>query len=76
MTTFPRIEHEFDWWQVPGLAENRPSVLRGDALFVQPADGSSGKREYQGFVHAVEREQVIRRNLPLEPPGQAQDLGF
>ena len=49
--------------QVPGLAENRPSVLKGDALFVRPSDGSSGNKEYQGFVHRVEMEQVGRRTL-------------
>ena len=43
---------------MPGLAENRPSVLRGDALFVRPSDGSSGDWEYQGFVHSLEMEQV------------------
>lgn len=45
--------------QVPGLAENRPSVLRGDALYVTPV-GTSG-REYQGFVHMVRLNEVSER---------------
>lgn len=43
---------------VPGLAEARPSVLRGDALYVLPADGSSRGKEYQGFVHVVQQNAV------------------
>ncbi|KXZ53358.1 hypothetical protein GPECTOR_7g1254 [Gonium pectorale] len=44
--------------QVPGLAENRPSVLKGDRLYVRPAGAGSG-REWEGVVHVVEREQVL-----------------
>ncbi|PNH11314.1 putative helicase [Tetrabaena socialis] len=47
------------WLQVPGLAENRPSVLKGDRLYVRPSDGSYGSREWEGIVHVVEREQVL-----------------
>lgn len=47
--------------QVPGLAENRPSVLKGDALFAKPADGSSGGTEFKGYVHVVRREEVLLR---------------
>ncbi|XP_064354277.1 helicase MOV-10 [Dromaius novaehollandiae] len=45
---------------VPGVAENRPSVLRGDHLFAS----LSSEREraplvrYKGYVHAVEQEKV------------------
>ncbi len=43
---------------VPGLAENRPSVMKGDALYVRrrgaPADGP----EYEGFVHDVRLNEV------------------
>ena len=49
--------------QVPGLAENRPSVLRGDALFVRPSDGSSGNKEYEGFVHGVQMENVGAQSM-------------
>ncbi|KAG2483250.1 hypothetical protein HYH03_017848 [Edaphochlamys debaryana] len=45
--------------QVPGLAENRPSVLKGDRILVRPSDGSSGGREWEGFVHEVKREKVV-----------------
>lgn len=44
--------------QVPGLAEARPSVLRGDALYVSHADGSGGGKEWQGIVHNVGRDAV------------------
>nr|XP_056700824.1 helicase MOV-10 [Euleptes europaea] len=46
--------------KVPGVAENRPSVLRGDHLFVTLADnrGQSPVVRYQGYVHAVELEKV------------------
>lgn len=44
--------------KVPGLAEARPSVLRGDALYVTRADGSNGGKEWQGIVHHVRQEEV------------------
>ena len=42
--------------QVPGLSENRPSILKGDWLFVRirEADGKLSDREYQGFVHEIQ----------------------
>lgn len=40
--------------EVPGLAEQRPSVMKGDALYVTRCDGADGGVESQGFVHAVE----------------------
>ncbi|CAL8319741.1 unnamed protein product [Merluccius merluccius] len=43
--------------QVPGVAENRPSVLRGDKILVRPVKGDSGVK-YCGYVHAVENESV------------------
>uniref|UniRef100_A0A383WFR0 RNA helicase n=1 Tax=Tetradesmus obliquus TaxID=3088 RepID=A0A383WFR0_TETOB len=45
--------------KVPGLAEARPSVMRGDALYVTKAGDSS--MEYQGIVHMVQMEQVLLR---------------
>lgn len=46
--------------QVPGLSENRPSVLRGDWLFVSICDseGHGSKKEYQGYVHEVLQNEV------------------
>lgn len=46
------------WLEVPGLAEARPSVLRGDLLYVARADGALGNKEWQGYVHMVERDKV------------------
>ena len=46
--------------QVHGLAERRPSVLKGDCLYVRVA-GASGKPEgceYKGYVHDVGPEEV------------------
>ncbi|XP_069378985.1 putative helicase mov-10-B.2 isoform X2 [Paralichthys olivaceus] len=42
--------------EVPGVSENRPSVLRGDALLVCPT-GETGLK-YRGFVHSVELDRV------------------
>uniref|UniRef100_A0A3B3ZVS3 RNA helicase n=1 Tax=Periophthalmus magnuspinnatus TaxID=409849 RepID=A0A3B3ZVS3_9GOBI len=42
--------------QVPGVAENRPSVLRGDQLLAYPI-GESNKK-YRGYVHCVQLDSV------------------
>ncbi|XP_064161244.1 putative helicase mov-10-B.1 isoform X1 [Anguilla rostrata] len=45
--------------QVPGVAENRPSVLRGDDLRVTKAeDEDQPITVYKGYVHRVELESV------------------
>jgi len=46
--------------QVPGLLENRPSVLRGDHLFVRAlsVDGKPESCEYKGYVHDVHEKHV------------------
>lgn len=46
--------------QVPGVAENRPSVLRGDHLFATLSSerGRRGLVQYKGYVHRVELERV------------------
>ncbi|XP_070601729.1 helicase MOV-10 isoform X2 [Erythrolamprus reginae] len=46
--------------KVPGVAENRPSVLRGDHLFVSLSDAQPKYKFpfYKGYVHAVELDQV------------------
>ena len=56
--------------EVPGLAENRPSVLKGDRIYVR-VYGSAGslepeKKEYEGIVHEVESTRIL--------VGFAQDL--
>uniref|UniRef100_A0A8B9S8E3 RNA helicase n=1 Tax=Apteryx owenii TaxID=8824 RepID=A0A8B9S8E3_APTOW len=45
---------------VPGVAENRPSVLRGDHLFASLSSerDRSPLVQYKGYVHAVELEKV------------------
>ena len=47
--------------RVPGLAEARPSVMRGDKVLVR---GSSTSRQYEGVVHGVELETLILRFAP------------
>ncbi|XP_041860415.1 putative helicase mov-10-B.2 [Melanotaenia boesemani] len=42
--------------EVPGVSENRPSVLRGDALLVYP-QGETGVK-YRGYVHSVQLDSV------------------
>ncbi|NXG63328.1 SDE3 helicase, partial [Hemiprocne comata] len=45
---------------VPGVAENRPSVLKGDHLFVHLSSerDHSPLIQYKGYVHSVELEKV------------------
>ncbi|XP_071140956.1 putative helicase MOV-10 [Mytilus edulis] len=46
--------------EVPGLAENRPSVLRGDRLYVRINNNEHlGDKEYQGYVHEVRQLEVV-----------------
>ncbi|XP_026122041.1 putative helicase mov-10-B.1 [Carassius auratus] len=45
--------------KVPGVAENRPSVLRGDTLnFCLSEDKNQPITVYQGYVHRVELDKV------------------
>jgi len=37
---------------VPGLAENKPSVLRGDRLYATVKKGSV-KYKYEGYIHRI-----------------------
>ncbi|XP_072336263.1 putative helicase MOV-10 isoform X1 [Scyliorhinus torazame] len=58
------MERDHQWnkllvLKVPGVAENRPSVLRADHLFVSKSDDRSQPiTRYKGYVHAVELERV------------------
>ncbi|XP_064633916.1 putative helicase MOV-10 [Lineus longissimus] len=47
--------------RVPGLAENRPSVLRGDHILVRilGSNGVPEDTEYRGYVHVVQLESVL-----------------
>ena len=41
---------------VPGLEENRPSVMKGDKILVKlPSDS----RDYEGFVHEIQEQRVM-----------------
>jgi len=42
--------------EVPGLEENRPSVMKGDKIFIF---SQSDKREYEGFVHLIQEGRVL-----------------
>ncbi|TCD60518.1 hypothetical protein EIP91_009945 [Steccherinum ochraceum] len=44
--------------EVPGLAENRPSVLVGDQILVQRVGGSEKGRWFEGHVHFVRQASV------------------
>lgn len=45
--------------QVPGVAENRPSVLRGDCLRVSKSEDTVQPiTVYTGYVHRVELDSV------------------
>jgi helicase MOV-10 len=54
-----RPEGRFLALDVPGLAESRPSVLRGDMVLATPS-GRAGPR-YRGYAHRVELERVLLR---------------
>ncbi|XP_035677292.1 putative helicase MOV-10 [Branchiostoma floridae] len=67
--------------KVPGLAENRPSVLKGDHLFVQERFGGSvGTVRYKGYVHHTEllevklgfHNQLVNKFIP----GMTVDVQF
>lgn len=45
--------------QVPGVMENRPSVLRGDCIKVTMSDDKNNPTVvYKGYVHKVELDGV------------------
>ena len=44
--------------EVPGLAENRPSVLKGDRLYAKEHGPTSRPVEYEGIVHVVNEQTV------------------
>ena len=48
------------------MAENRPSVIKGDQILVRIKDskGELEKEEYQGFVHVVGLSDVRLRFSP------------
>ncbi|KAK2550951.1 putative helicase mov-10-B.1 [Acropora cervicornis] len=52
--------------KVPGLAEGRPSVIKGDHILVRMKDSEGGleKKAYQGFVHFVQLNDVLLKFSP------------
>lgn len=48
-------KHRFLALAVPGLAENRPSVLKGDHVYVRVHDAN---KWYQGVAHHIALEEV------------------
>ena len=56
-----KTDEEFLTLDVPGLAEKRPSLVRGDRLFVRKlrADGTPEEKRYEGFVHRLELNKVF-----------------
>lgn len=46
--------------KLPGVSENRPSVLRGDHLLLTKSEEVtfSNVTKYKGYVHRVELDQV------------------
>ena len=43
--------------EVPGLEENRPSVLKGDRILVRMTGNT--EREYEGIVHEIRESKVM-----------------
>lgn len=62
----PSTQGGFLVLKVPGLAENRPSVVRGDQILVRIKDskGQPEKEEYQGFVHILGLNDVHLKFSP------------
>lgn len=46
------------WLKVPGLAEKRPSVLKGDKVQVKPAGAEVATRRFEGVAERIEAEEV------------------
>ena len=48
--------------EVPGLAENRPSLLKGDKIFARVSQtgkgGQTEGKEYEGVVHQILEKQI------------------
>ena len=60
-TKLRKVSKQYLALAVPGLAENRPSLICGDRLFVHKLkrDGTVEENdEYEGFVHRVENNEV------------------
>ncbi|RUP52346.1 hypothetical protein BC936DRAFT_146171 [Jimgerdemannia flammicorona] len=45
--------------EVPGLAENRPSVLYGDRVLLLPEGAAAEARPWEGFAHEIHETKVV-----------------
>ena len=70
---------------VPGLAESRPSLLRGDAVLVRPLDpvtgAPSGRTYYEGIIHEVRLSEVLLKfdskfQSSLHVAGRGYDVSY
>jgi len=63
--------------KVPGLQENRPSVMKGDKILVLCY---ADKRQYEGYVHVIQEENVLLgfndRLIKAFVPGMKFDVQF
>jgi helicase MOV-10 len=68
------------WLKVPGLAEKRPSVLRGDTVHVKPAGSGFDRKWVEGVAERIEQEEVGLRFSEAfaqsYTPGQRLDVHF
>ncbi|KAI0316313.1 P-loop containing nucleoside triphosphate hydrolase protein [Amylostereum chailletii] len=70
--------NQYYYLYVPGLAENRPSVLTGDLILVHPHGSPRGKW-FEGHVHIIRKEEVGLRfhsSFPVPARGQRHIVHF
>ena len=63
--------------EVPGLEENRPSVMKGDKIYLR-TNGDS--REFEGIVHIIRERRVLlglnNKFASLHLPGMLWEARF
>ncbi|KAK4887270.1 hypothetical protein RN001_003541 [Aquatica leii] len=57
LNSVPKLPKNMMELFVPGLAEHRPSLLKGDSVYVQDVKGS--KVKYEGIVNKVNKDSVL-----------------
>ncbi|XP_065066981.1 putative helicase MOV-10 [Rhopilema esculentum] len=66
--------------EVPGLAEGKPSLIIGDKVYARHKSSgsqeSANKKEYEGYVHVVERDRVLLKFHASFIPGRLHDVRF
>ncbi|KAF9648689.1 P-loop containing nucleoside triphosphate hydrolase protein [Thelephora ganbajun] len=66
----------YHFLEVPGLAEKRPSVLKGDTVLVQPQGET---RWFEGYVHLIRQREVglcFARSFRMTSPQQKFSVRF